>query len=146
VSDTQARLRERLVAIAVEWQDRFGVSPSITNTISEFDAATILVGMTEDEYRLDCKNRSAVTEGYDFTHEGCRYQIKANRPSGRIGSLVTLVSKARNYDWDKLIWILYDRYYVIQEAWEWTQQEYRQNFDSVKRLGPREMRRGRKLK
>ena len=65
------------------------------------------------------EKRSAVTKGYDFTHNGCRYQVKANRPSGKPGSPVTWVSKVNNYDWDKLIWILYDRNYVVQEAWEW---------------------------
>jgi hypothetical protein len=137
--------RKRLVEIAKEWQKRFGVAPAITNAISEFDAAE-LVGMTEDAYSSDCESRTAVMKGHDFKHNDCRYQVKANRPSGRRGSLVSLVGKARNYEWDKLIWILYDKEYEIQEAWEWTVEKYRNDFDSVKYLRPVHMRKGRKLK
>jgi hypothetical protein len=32
-------LRDRLVAAALEWQDRFAVAPSITSALSEYDAA-----------------------------------------------------------------------------------------------------------
>lgn len=135
-------LRSRLVALALQWQERYGVAPAITSTLSELDAA-MLLGMTEDEYQADCSNRSAVTRGFDFAFRGCRYQVKANRPSGRPGSFVTLVGKARNYDWDRLIWILYDRGYVIQEAWEWTADEYKSRFDAVSRLSPSHMRTGR---
>jgi hypothetical protein len=47
-----AELRSRLVDIALQWQDRFGVAPQITSAISEIDAA-LIVGMTEEEYRSD---------------------------------------------------------------------------------------------
>ena len=39
-------IREKLIEIALEWQEKFGVAPSITNSISEYDAAK-LVGMSE---------------------------------------------------------------------------------------------------
>ncbi|MGC9969960.1 MAG: hypothetical protein ABSE56_05160 [Bryobacteraceae bacterium] len=139
-----AELRSRLVEVALSWQERFGVAPAITSALSELDAA-LLVGMSEDEYCSDCNSRTAVTRGCDFTHRGCRYQVKANRPSGRPGSFVTLVGKANNYDWDKLIWILYDRGYTIQEAWEWHVGEYRRRFETVGRLSPTHMRLGRRL-
>ena len=137
-------IRSQLVRVALEWQRRFGVAPSVTSAISEFDAFS-LVGMSEDEYCADRINRTAVTSGYDFKHNGCRYQIKANRPSGKPGSPVSLVGKAKNLDWDKLIWILYDRDYCIQEAWEWTVEEYRTQFESAKRLSPADMRKGRRI-
>ncbi|MEK7753152.1 MAG: hypothetical protein AAB654_14605, partial [Acidobacteriota bacterium] len=88
----------------------------------------------------------AVSQGPDFVHDGKRYQVKANRPSGKPGSPVTKVAKARNYDWDYLIWILYTTKYEIQEAWMWSSDEYRQAFDSVDRLSPEHMRRGTRLK
>ena len=47
--------------------------------------------------------RTAVTRGCDFILNELRYQVKANRPSGKRGSFVTLVGKASNYDWDRLI-------------------------------------------
>lgn len=143
--NVQDGLRKRLVDIALEWQKRFGVAPAITSVISELDAAS-LVEMAEDDYAKGCETRTAVTKGYDFVSNGCRYQVKANRPSGKRGSPVTLVAKARNYEWDKLVWILYDPEYVIQEAWEWTVEEYRVRFDCVKRLSPDDMRKGRRLK
>jgi hypothetical protein len=71
--------------------------------------------------------------------------VKANRPSGKPGSPVTLVPKVKNYEWDRLIWLLYDREFHIQEAWEWTVNDYRAAFDMVTRLSPFDMRRGRLL-
>ena len=141
---SQSDLRPRLVDIALTWQQQFGVAPSITSAVSEYDAAA-LVGMTEQEYGLACCNRTAVSRGWDFLFKDIRYQVKANRPSGRAGSPVTLVGKPNNYEWDKLIWILYDREYVIQEAWQWDVQEHRSQFETKKRLSPVDMRRGVRL-
>jgi hypothetical protein len=143
-STKAADLRSRLVGIALEWQDYFGVAPAITGVISELDAA-LLVGMTDEEYGSDCAPRTAVTKGYDFKFRDSRYQVKANRPSGKPGSPVTLVAKAHNYDWDKLIWILYDRKYELQEAWEWNVDDYRKAFESRARLRPEDMRGGHRL-
>ncbi len=138
-------LRRELVALALEWERRYGVSPAITSAVSEFDAAR-LVGHSANSFALDCEGRTAVTRGADFCHAGLRYQVKANRPSGKPGSPVTLVAKAKNYDWDRLIWLLYDREFQILEAWEWTVADYRAAFDTLRRLSPADMRRGRDLR
>jgi hypothetical protein len=137
-------LRSRLVSTALDWERRFGVAPSITSALSEYDAARI-VGHTDDSFSLDCTGRTAVTRGCDFRHEGVRYQIKANRPSGGPGSFVTLVSKAKNYHWDRLIWMLYNSQYEIQEAWEWDAASYEAAFHQKSRLSPTDMRGGRML-
>lgn len=138
---TPATLRESLVSIALEWERRYGVSPQITSALSEYDAA-ILVGQTPTSFGEQNQTRTAVTKGYDFIHNGLRYQIKANRPSGKPGSFVTLVAKATNYEWDRLIWILYDREYNLQEAWQWDVEKYEQTFDAKKRISPKDMRGG----
>lgn len=137
-------LRNKLVDVALQWQGSFGVAPSITNAISEYDAA-LLVGMTEKEYSEYMQDKTAVSKGTDFIYKGIRYQVKANRPSGKKGSFVTLVPKAFNYEWDKLIWILYDKNYVMQEAWEWSVKDYKLAFDSIKRLDPNHYRKGKCL-
>ena len=137
-------LRDELVKIALLWQERFGVAPSITNTISEYDAA-ILVGMSENEYSDYMKDKTAVNKGSDFVFTNIRYQVKANRPSGKKGSFVTMVPKATNYEWDRLIWILYDKNFVMQEAWEWEVKDYKLAFDNIKRLSPDHYRKGRCL-
>ena len=137
-------LRDRLVHVSLEWQRRYGVAPHITAQLSEYDAAR-LVGMPEDEYSQSRQRDTAVKQGHDFLFNGIRYQIKANRPSGKPGSKVTLVGKARNYEWDRLIWILYDPLYDLQEAWEWRVDAYRQHFAHIGRLGPEHMRQGRSL-
>ena len=137
-------LRERLVKIALEWQESFGVAPSITSTISEYDVA-MLVGMNESEYSEYMKDKTAVNKGVDFIYKKTRYQVKANRPSGKKGSQVTIVPKVSNYEWDKLIWILYNKEYVIQEAWEWSMQDYKIAFDYKKRLSPDDYRKGKCL-
>jgi hypothetical protein len=94
-------LRSALVSITLEWERRYGVAPSVTSAISEYDAA-ILVGQTPESIGNQNKSRTAVTRGTDFIHNTLRYQVKANRPSGKPGSFVTLVAKASNYDWDRL--------------------------------------------
>ena len=137
-------LRKRLVEVALEWQEKFGVSPSITSSLSEYDAA-MLVGMTDSEYSEYMKPNTAVSKGTDFMFNGIRYQVKANRPSGKPGSYVTMVPKATNYEWDKLIWILYDKNYIMQEAWEWNVKDYIIAFDNVKRLSPAHYRKGKCL-
>lgn len=138
------KLRNKLVEIALQWQERYGVAPSITSTISEYDAA-MLVGMSENDYSAYMKDKTAVNKGSDFVFNNTRYQVKANRPSGKKGSFVTMVPKAANYEWDRLIWILYDKNYVIQEAWEWGVEEYKDAFDAIKRLSPDHYRKGRCL-
>ena len=142
--ESTGEIRSRLVEIALEWQERFGVAPAVTSALSELDAA-LLVGMTDADYRSDCASRTAVTRGCDFTHGGRRYQVKANRPSGRPGSFVTRVGKASNFEWDKLVWILYDRGYALREGWEWDVDEYRRSFETIHRLSPADMRKGRRL-
>jgi hypothetical protein len=137
-------LRALLVAVALEWEERCGVAPAITCAISEFDAA-MLIGHTRESFAAHRKGQTAVAKGADFVFNGVRYQIKANRPSGKKGCKVTLVSKANNYDWDKLIWILYDRCFRIEEAWEWDSVAYHRDLDAKKRISPKEMRCGRRL-
>lgn len=120
------------------------MAPHATNNIAELDAA-LLIGMTEDEYAVDCAERTAVTEGFDFRHNRIRYQVKANRPSGGNGSRVTLVSAAKNYDWERLIWILYDPAYQVAEAWLWEREDYEARFANARRLSPDDMKIGRPL-
>ena len=139
-------LRNELVALALVWQQDYGVAPSITSTISEYDAAIELLKMPPEDYSSYMQNVTAVQRGVDFVFENKRYQIKANRPSGKPGSKVTLVGKANNYEWDYLIWILYDTQYRIQEAWQWNVADYRQRFDSVGRIHPNHMREGTRLR
>ena len=95
-------LRDRLVAVALEWQSRYGVAPPITAPISELDAAR-LVDMPDEAYLRFMQDKTAVAKGFDFEWSGYCYQVKANRPSGKPGSRVTWVPKAMNYDWDCLI-------------------------------------------
>ena len=137
-------LRNKLVDTALQWQERFGVAPSITSAISEYDAA-LLVGMTENEYSDYMQDKTAVSKGADFIFNKTRYQVKANRPSGKKGSFVTMVPKATNYEWDKLIWILYDKNYVMQEVWDWCVKDYQAAFDGIKRLSPNHYRKGKCL-
>lgn len=137
-------LRSQLVDIALRWQKKFGVAPAITSAISEYDAAMIL-GMKESEYSDYMEDKTAVAKGHDFIYNGRKYQIKAHRPSGKPGSKISNVGKAKNYEWDVLIWIRYNVEYEVEEAWTWDRQPYIENFASQKRISPVDMRRGRKL-
>jgi hypothetical protein len=138
-------LRDTLVDLALTWEKAFGNAPHITGALSELDAA-LLVGCSIDGYAECMRGVSAVRRGHDFEFNGQRYQVKANRPSGKPGSFVTLVPKAKNFDWDVLIWILYNKGYEIEEAWSWEATPYRDAFEFVKRLGPAHYRRGTRLK
>ena len=137
-------LRDKLVEIALLWQAKYGVAPQITSVVSEYDAAK-LVGMSEKEYSDYMQDKTAVNKGVDFVFCHTRYQIKANRPSGKPGSFVTMCPKASNYEWDKLIWILYDKYYIMQEAWEWDVENYKLAFDCKKGISPNDYRKGKCL-
>jgi hypothetical protein len=134
-------LRDQLVSATLLWEQRYGNAPSITSALSEYDAA-ILIGMSDAEYAATMGGATAVQKGYDFKHEGKRYQVKGNRPSGKPGSFVTWVPKATNYDWDFLVWVLYDAKYRVQEAWLWEVSAYRQAFHELKRLSPAHYRQG----
>ena len=137
-------IREKLVKISLEWEKKFYVLPRITSEISEYDAA-MLMGCNEESYSKIKEGMTAVTKGHDFIYNKKRYQIKANRPSGKKGSFVTLVGKAKNYDWDLLIWILYDKHYNIQEAWQFDVKKYKSLFENINRLSPDHMRKGTNL-
>ncbi|CUS35464.1 conserved hypothetical protein [Candidatus Nitrospira nitrosa] len=137
-------LRQRLVEAALAWERAFGIAPSITSALSEVDAA-LLIGCSAEEYSTSMCGATAVQKGHDFIFNSSRYQVKANRPSGKPGSFVTLVPKAKNYEWDFLIWILYDQQYQIQEAWLWEVSAYKAAFDSIKRLAPSQYRKGKRL-
>ncbi len=138
-------LKEQLISTALEWQQRFGVAPAITSALSEYDAA-MLVNCPEEDYSRYMQNKTAVSRGPDFIHNGKRYQIKATRPSGKPGSTVTKVPKAKNYEWDYLIWINYSTKYEVIEAWQWPVAEYRNKFHKVERISPSDMRNGTKIK
>lgn len=140
----QGAFRRALVQRALIWEQEFGVAPAVTSAVSEYDAA-MLVGMSEEAYSEYMQGRTAVAKGLDFEYEGVRYQVKGNRPSGKPGSKVTWVPKATNYDWDQLIWVLYNPDFEIMEAWAWEVESYRDSFDHVKRLSPADYRAGRDL-
>jgi len=137
-------LRDELVTVALAWEKAFGNAPLITPVLSEYDAAR-LVTCSAEQYSQCMQGLTAVQRGHDFIFNGAKYQVKGNRPSGKPGSFVTWVPKATNYEWDFLIWILYDRHYVIEEAWQWDVDAYRTAFDLIKRLSPAHMRNGVRL-
>ena len=138
-------IRQQLIDVALEWQQRFGVAPDITKALAEYDAA-MLVGCSANEYSRFMQPRTAVSRGYDFEYNGYRYQVSGNRPSGKPGSPVTKVTLKTKYDWDYFVWVHYYENYSIREAWLWSVDDYKNFFQNMKRLGPNDMRKGRKIK
>jgi hypothetical protein len=139
------QLRNELVEISLAWERNFGVAPSITSAISEVDAAEI-IGFPAEQYSASMQGITAVQKGFDFIFNGSRYQVKANRPSGKRGSFVTRVPKASNYNWDFLVWVLYNPRYEVQEVWLWNVTAYINAFDALTRLSPAHMRQGKRLR
>ena len=105
----------------------------------------MLSGMSDEQYSAYMQDKTAVARGHDFIFEGVKYQIKAHRPSGKPGSRITNAGKARNYEWDALIWIRYSVNYEIEEAWLWDREAYVENFDGKARISPDDMRKGKGL-
>ena len=103
------------------------------------------MGIPEEEYSEYMQAKTAVARGSDFEYRSIRYQVKGNRPSGKPGSRITKVPKATNYEWDVLIWVMYDENYVVQEAWSWGVDEYRKAFHERARLSPDDYRLGERL-
>ena len=139
------KIRKKLIKVALEWQEQYGVAPAITSAVSEFDAA-MMVGMPESEYSKYMQNRTAVSNGHDFEFQGKKYQIKACRPSGKPGSKITKAcNKFNNYKWDILIWIRYNTKYEMEEAWLWCVDEYKEKFGRKNGTSPKDMQGGKCL-
>jgi hypothetical protein len=139
------QLRNLLVKVSLEWEKRFAVAPRVTGDLAEYDAAklkgtSLRIGKGRDV------SDTAVKKGADFRYRNKGYQVKGNRPSGKKGSPVTLVTKAETDDWDMLIWILYNEEYRIQEARQFSYSLYHKLFKNKKRLSPQDMRLGRQLR
>jgi hypothetical protein len=147
-SEDTMTIRDQLVQTVLKWEEKFGFFPGqagVTAAVSEYDAATIL-GLNETEYVMAVKDRSAVGPGYDFMFKKRRVQVKANRPSGREGSAVWNAGpKVKTAHWDILIYILYDKNYVIQEAYQFTPDAYDKLFANKEKLRLCDMRKGDKL-
>lgn len=140
--------RNELIQVSLKWEEKYGVMPAITSAISEFDAVLLVAGQnTNIQHILNTEGKTAVTKGADFEYNGLRYQVKANRPSGKKGSKVTRVPNASNLEWDCLIWILYNPLFEIEEAWIWDVNSYSTRFPNRKqRIHPKDMREGKQLK
>lgn len=131
--------RKQLVETALNWESTYGVMPSITSAVSEYDAAR-LIGVSGERITSAFQTQTAVTKGFDFIWNGVKYQIKANRPSGRKDSVVTMISKPKNYNWDSLIWILYDKNFNIMEVLLFSQKNFKDEFDTLKIIRPIHLR------
>jgi hypothetical protein len=117
--------RQQLISTALEWESHFSVLPRIGDVISEFDAA-MLVGHTPKSYEAAMQGTTAVQKGFDFKYKLLNYQVKHNRPSGKKGSKVTNAGKVdQKCHWDILIYVLYDRYFNLQEVWQWRVEDYK---------------------
>ena len=141
-------IRDELVQIALKWEEKFGFFPGqagITAAVSEYDAAMML-GHTEAEYIISLNGRSSVGRGHDFVWKDKRIQVKANRPSGLPGSAVWNAGpKVKTDGWDIFIYILYDKGYVVQEAYQFDRDAYERMFSNKKALRLEDMRKGHRL-
>ncbi len=132
-------LRNQLIQVALEWERFFGNAPAITSVISEYDAAHLL-GINDQMYSQIMQNSTSVQKGHDFIYNNIKYQVKGTRSSGKSGSKITKVPKAKNYEWDYLIWISYTPDFSISEAWMWEVAMYKIQFEHLDRISPTQMR------
>lgn len=137
-----SQLRDLLVQISLEWERRFGVIPHVLGAISEYDAAKLVGGNLRIGEGRD-KGFTPITKGVDFRKDGIAYQVKARRPGPN--KRVRRAPKAKNYAWNKFVWILYNHDYRMIEASEFDVNSYRKLFDLKPRLTPNDMRKGKKI-
>jgi len=141
-------IRDQLVQTVLKWEKMFGFFPGqagITAAISEYDAAMML-GHDEAEYIKSIAGRGPVGRGHDFVFKNKKIQVKANRPGGRPGDAVWNAGpKVKTDGWDILIYILYDKGYVAQEAYQFDCDEYERMFSNRTSLRLEDMRKGNKL-
>ncbi|PKO61334.1 MAG: hypothetical protein CVU24_09175 [Betaproteobacteria bacterium HGW-Betaproteobacteria-18] len=140
-------LRQQLVEIALQWERSYSVLPRVGDALSEFDAA-MLVGHTPETFSKAMVGTTAVQKGFDFCWESTRYQVKHNRPSGKKGSKVTNAGNVTtNFEWDILIYVLYNEFFDIQEVWQWDVETYQKMFDSKsqKHISLKDMQKGKPL-
>ncbi len=142
-------MRDQLVKIALQWEERFGFFPGqagITATVSEYDAAMML-GLSETGYINSVKGRSSVSRGHDFVFENKKIQVKANRPSGLPSSNVwNAGKKTKKIGWDILIYILYDKDYVMREAYKFDRNLYERMFSNKESLRLEDMKKETRIK
>ena len=74
MTNDKMTLRNKLVDIALDWQENFGVAPSITRAISEYDAA-MLIGMPESEYSDYMQDKTAESQGQVRWFVICRESV-----------------------------------------------------------------------
>lgn len=97
----------------------------------------------QPQRRLHQSNGSIETFGLRLSRRAIPSESKPS--SGKPSSFVTRVAKASNHDWDKSVWLLYDRLYALQEAWEWNATAYQQAFHEQAHVRSPDMRRGRRI-
>ena len=133
-------LRKKLVSVALLWQKEMGVAPAITPAIAEYDAAR-LIGCDYKGYCQDGLGKSAVRKGFDFKFQKKRFQVKASRPAQDTASCkVTKIGKPKNYNWDVLIWVLYNSKWDLVEAWMWGRRAFRKRYEDVEHIRPKHLK------
>mgnify|MGYP003976759481 CR=1 FL=1 len=108
-------LRDQLVNSTLEWREKYGNAPTITQSISEYDAAR-LIGMSEEEYSertIDSRRR------FNFIYKKKRYQVHGTRQFSQLPESVAIEKKTIKYGCNYFIRVLYNKSYEIQEAWLW---------------------------
>jgi hypothetical protein len=138
------RLRDRLIHSILEWQEKYGNAPHITPTISEYDAAR-LVGMSEEEYAQRERGRTPASRKFNFIYKEKRYRVFGSRQFSEGPGRAVIHKKPTNYEWDYFICILYNRPYVIEEAWLWNVASFEEYFDQNDRMPLNDMRSGQRL-
>lgn len=133
--------RKSLIDIALAWEKDIGNFPKITSAISEYDAATMIVGMSHEQYASSMLGVSQVRKGFDFEFQGVRYQIKADRIGPGRGE-PSANRKPSNWCWDKFIWIKYNDIFHPLEAWLWNVKDFRERFENFKSVRPKQLRLG----
>lgn len=138
-------LRDQLVSVVLEWQEKYGVSPVNLAVLAALDAA-LQVGMSDEDYAGQMLERTqSSSQNADFVMNKQRYIVKAYRQNLKLMNKVRYIARPQHMEWDVLIFITYDPHYMIIGAWEMLREDYMVKYGDKERLLPEELQVGRNL-
>jgi hypothetical protein len=136
-------LRDRLCEVASKWEEKYRARLSIISAIAEFDAARI-IGLSEEEY-VERERGGRFSSGFIFREMRYRVMGTQRKELGERPGSTVIHKKPTNYDWDYLIWIRYNKLFVIEEVWRWNVVAYKEYFHQRDSMTLNDMRLGENL-
>jgi hypothetical protein len=127
-------LRDRLVAVVLDWEASFGVGPDVLPCLAHYDTVRLLGGSPADAAASPSVRQAAAP---DIIFQGKRYLLRSRRLSAKDKGLVEFdFDEPAHWDFDFLVWIVYTARYQIHEARIWPVEQIRVIFGAQVKMLP----------